>query len=98
MEVYVNLRKSGRRVLLAVCDMEVLGKQLKQGQTRFHISEKFYKGPLVSVDEAIDLIQQSTIINIVGSRMVRKAIEKGLVHPDAVIEIDGVLHAQIIRM
>ncbi|MCW3980954.1 MAG: DUF424 family protein [Candidatus Bathyarchaeota archaeon] len=98
MEVYVNLRKSGRRVLLAVCDMEVLGKQLKQGQTRFHISEKFYKGPLVSVDEAIDLIQQSTIINIVGSRMVRKAIEKGLVHPDAVIEIDGVLHAQIIRL
>lgn len=84
--------------MLAVCDMEVLGKQLKQGQTRFHISEKFYKGPLVSVDEAIDLIQQSTIINIVGSRMVRKAIEKGLVHPDAVIEIDGVLHAQIIRM
>ena len=98
MEVYVNLRKSGRRVLLSVCDMEVLGKQLKQGQTRFRISEKFYKGPLVSVDEAIDLIQQSTIINIVGSRMVRKAIEKGLVHPDAVIEIDGVLHAQIIRM
>jgi hypothetical protein len=84
--------------LLSVCDMEVLGKQLKQGQTRFHISEKFYKGPLVSVDEAIDLIEQSTIVNIVGSRMVRKAIEKGLVHPDAVIEIDGVLHAQIIRM
>ncbi|MCW4052436.1 MAG: DUF424 family protein [Candidatus Bathyarchaeota archaeon] len=98
MEVYVNLRKSGKRVLLAVCDMDVLGKQLSQGQTRFHVSEEFYKGPLVSVDEAIDLIRQSTIINIVGSRIVKKAIEKGLVHPEAVIEIDGVLHAQILKL
>jgi len=98
LDVYVNLRKAGKRVLLAVCDMEVLGKQLRQGQTRFHISEQFYKGPLVSVEEAIDLIRQSPIVNIVGSRMVKRAIEEGLVHPDAVIEIDGVLHAQILRL
>ncbi len=98
MDVYVNLRKAGKRVLLAVCDVEVLGKELRHGQTRFHVNEKFYKGPLVSVEEAVDLMRQSAIVNIVGNRMVKRAIEEGLVHPDAVIEIDGVLHAQILRL
>jgi len=35
---------------------------------------------------------------MVGKKIVEKAIEKGYVHPEAVIEIQGVPHAQIIKM
>lgn len=98
MDVYINLRRCGKRVLLAMCDTDMLGKTLKEGKIVFRIQEKFYKGSLVSLEEAVDLIQQSTIVNMVGRKIVKRAIKKGLVHPDAVIEIEGVPHAQIVKL
>jgi hypothetical protein len=94
----MNLRRWGKCVLLALCDADLLGKTLKQGKIVFHIREDFYSGSLVSLEEAMDLVRQSTIVNMVGPRIVETAMEKGLVHPDAVLEIDGVPHAQIVKL
>jgi hypothetical protein len=35
---------------------------------------------------------------MVGKSIVKKAIEKGLIHPEAVLNISGVPHAQIVRL
>jgi len=83
---------------LATCDADLLGKVLRDGKIVFEIREEFYKGLKVSLEEAIDLVEQSTIVNMVGHRIVRKAVEKGLIHPEAIIKISGVPHAQIIKM
>jgi len=85
-------------VLLAACDAELLGKTLKEGKIVFHINEKFYKGVKTTVEEAIELMKQCTIVNLVGKKIVGKAIEVGFVHPEAVLFIEGVPHAQIIRL
>lgn len=85
-------------VLLAMCDAELLGKTLKQGKIVFHIREEFYKGSLMRLDEAVGLIRQSTVVNMVGERIVRKAVEEGWIHPDAVLEIEGVPHAQVVKV
>jgi hypothetical protein len=98
LDVYVNLRRTGQSILLAACDAEILGKTLKRGKLTFHIVEKFYKGTLVSVEEATDLIRKSAIVNLVGPRIVGAAVRSGCVHPDAVIEIEGVPHAQIVKL
>jgi hypothetical protein len=88
----------GRCVVLATCDVELLGKVLRDGKIVFEVREEFYKGLKMTVEEVIDLINQSTIVNMVGHCVVGKAIEKGLIHPDAVLKISGVPHAQIIKM
>ena len=98
MEVYVNLKKVGRNVLLAICDCEVLGKTLREGKIVFHVKKEFYNGGKVSVEEAMGMIENSTIVNMVGQNCVEKAIEKGYVHPEAVLNIEGVPHAQIIKL
>ena len=98
MEVYANLRKWGQCVLLATCDAELLGKILREGKIVFEVREEFYKGPKITVEEVIELMKQSTIVNMVGHNVVEKAIEKGFVHPDAVLKISGVPHAQIVKM
>lgn len=98
MDVYVNLKKVGRNVLLAVCDSELLGKTLREGQIVFRIKDEFYNGRQATVDEAISMIDNSTIVNLVGKCCVEKAIEKGYVHPEAVIKIEGVPHAQIMKL
>jgi hypothetical protein len=98
LEVYVSLRRLEGCVLLAMCDADLLGKTLKQGKIVFHIREEFYKGSLMRLDEAVGLIGQSTIVNMVGERIVRKAVEEGWIHPDAVLEIEGVPHAQVVKV
>jgi hypothetical protein len=52
----------------------------------------------MTVEEVIELMKESTIVNMVGHKVVKKAIEKGLVHPEAVLKISGVPHAQIVKM
>lgn len=98
MDVYVNLKKVGRNVLLAICDSELLGRTLRQGKIVFHVKDEFYNGGKLAVDEAVRMIDNSTIVNMVGKNCVGKAIEKGYVHPDAVLDIEGVPHAQIVKL
>ena len=93
----MNLQKAGRNVLLAICDVELLGKTLREGKTVFRVKEEFYKGAKVNVDEAVSMIENSTIVNIVGKNVVKKAIERGYVHPEGVLNIEGVPHAQIVK-
>ncbi len=97
MEVYVNLKKDGRNVLLAICDCELLGRTLREGKIVFHVTDEFYNGRKASVEEAIGMINNSTMVNLVGKCCVEKAIAEGYVHPEAVLKIDGIPHAQIIK-
>jgi hypothetical protein len=92
------MRKWGHHVLLAACDADLLGRVLREGKIVFEVREEFYKGPKISVDEAIDLMEKSTVVNMVGNCIVQKAIEKGLIHPEAVLNISGIPHAQIVKM
>ena len=98
MEVYAKLSKCGQNVLLAACDEDLLGEILRDGKIVFKVGEEFYKGPKLPIEEAMKLMEESTVVNMVGPNIVKKAIEQGLVHPEAVLEICGVPHAQIIKM
>jgi hypothetical protein len=84
--------------MLAICDREILGKTLREGKIVFHVKEEFYNGGVTSVEEAVEMIENSTIVNMVGKCCVEKAIQKGYVHPEAVLNIEGVPHAQIVKL
>ena len=98
MDVYLNVRKVGQNVVLAVCDCELLGRTLKEGKIVFRVREEFYNGRKATLDEAVGLINNSTIVNLVGKACVETAIAKGYVHPEAVLKIEGIPHAQIVKL
>lgn len=98
MTAYMKLRKIGNTVLLAICDTDILGKTLCEGKIVFHVKEEFYKGSKVTIEEAVGMIENSTIVNMVGKKIVKKAIEEGYVHPEAVLNIEGIPHAQIVKI
>ncbi|MCL2691673.1 MAG: DUF424 family protein [Candidatus Bathyarchaeota archaeon] len=98
MEVYVKLKQMDQNVVLAICDVEILGKTLCEGKTTFKVKEEFYKGGKVNVDEAINMIENANIINLVGKCCVEKAIQKKYIHPDAILTIEGIPHAQIMKL
>jgi hypothetical protein len=94
----MNLKKKGQNVLLAMCDAEILGKTLCEGKIVFQVKEDFYKGRKVNVEEAVCMIENCTIVNMIGRNVVKEAIEKGYVHPEAVLNIEGIPHAQIVKL
>ena len=94
----MNFKKIGRNVLLCMCDTEILGRTLREGKIVFCVKEDFYKGTKVDVEEAVSMIESSTIVNMIGKNVVKEAIEKGFVHPEAVLKIEGIPHAQIVKL
>ncbi len=98
MAVFVKTVRSGKEILVAACDSELLGKTLTRGNTHFQIHPSFYGDRLLSVEEAISEVSSGTSVNLVGKRIVGQAISKGLVHPEGVIYISGIPHALIVKL
>ena len=98
LDVYVKSKNVGGNVILAICDAELLGKTLRQDKIVFQIRNEFYNGGKATVDEAVAMIKNSNIVNMVGGNCVKMAIQRGYVHPEAVLRIEGVPHAQILKL
>ncbi|MBS7611098.1 DUF424 family protein [Candidatus Bathyarchaeota archaeon] len=96
--VYVKVHRFQGYVLVAVCDEELLGKILNERDICFDVSEKFFKGLKMSVEEAIALIRNADTANLIGVTIVNRAVEERLVHPEAVANIAGIPHAQIVKL
>lgn len=82
--------------IVALCDKELVGKKLREGELNLHVNPRFYKGELVDEGAIDEAFKSATIANIVGKRAINLAIDKGLILKDNVITIDGIPHAQMI--
>ena len=58
----------------------------------------FYQGVLATTEEALQALEIASIVNLVGNVVVMAAVKRGLVDPEAIIRINGVPHAQIVRV
>ena len=93
--MYLKIYRSGTDLIVAVCDKDLLGKKLKQGNITVEISEGFYKGDLASDVEVVEALANATTANLFGEKAVACAIKCGGVDPECVMMISGVPHAQI---
>ncbi|MDR1690673.1 MAG: DUF424 family protein [Candidatus Methanoplasma sp.] len=84
----------GNERILAACDQEILGKTFVGDCARIKVSEIFYGGELISEDIFIERAKSVTIMNLVGNRIVEKAVKEGLISEDNVMIIGEVKHAQ----
>ncbi len=94
---YAKVHERGGERVVAVCDAELLGSVLREGDLEFEIREEFYGGMLVDLDTALELIEQGTIVNVVGERIVGALAEREELVKLAVVKIAGVPHLQWIR-
>ena len=96
--VWVNVISRGDEIVVAACDADILGRVFKEGKRKLDVSEDFYKGKEVTVDEVIQLLADATIANLTGKEVVEAAIEAKVILKECVIYIDKVPHAQMCRM
>ncbi|MET1129094.1 MAG: DUF424 family protein [Thermoproteota archaeon] len=96
--VYMKIHSNEQGTVVAICDAELLGRTFSEGDVRLHVDPNFYAGELVPLSYAIERAREAEILNLVGERVVSAAIEAGYVHPASVIKVEGVPHAQSIRI
>ncbi|MEM0117347.1 MAG: DUF424 family protein [Conexivisphaerales archaeon] len=90
----MNFRGS---VMVNLCDEEVLGKTLVEGSLKVEITNGYFGENRVNDEEALQLLRKSDIANLVGERIVSKAIDERLADPRAVRRIDGVPFLMIFK-
>jgi hypothetical protein len=90
--------KGYEEVIVALCDKDLIGKTLKEGETELWVNPRFYKGDKVSESVAMSVMGNATIANMVGERSVNVGLKAGIVDKDNIITVHGVPHAQMVRM
>lgn len=84
--------------VLAACDETLLGSVATEGKLRLDVNESFYGGASVDEQTLQTMMQQCTIGNFVGPKTVAVAIASGIVQEANVRTVDGVPHAQMMRL
>lgn len=95
MKFWLKVQKTegsnGEEIIVGACDEELLGKEFGH----LKISESFFKGELIEINDALEKIKSATIANLIGKKIVSAALERGLVSKDEIKKVEGIPNAQI---
>ncbi len=97
--MYVKIHKSYRNVV-AICDLELMGKRFESGIFQLDVKENFFRGDKVSEDEAIlimrRMLAEDATFNIIGEESINAAIKAEIISEDAIGNIAGIPFAMLL--
>ena len=96
--ISVKVYLHGNDMLIGACDENLLGKKFVEGKLQLDVKRSFYDGHRITADTLRDYLENATIANLVGKETVECGIKMGLIDPDCVITIQGIPHAQMVKM
>lgn len=85
------------QTLLNICDEELLGTTVKGGSVDMHISRDFFGSDKVNEAVALDMVKNSSIVNLAGSRIVDRVLENNLATERAVKRVGSVAFLMIYK-
>jgi len=96
--MFLKRYESEEKVIIAVCDSDIIGKEFREGELTLNLDEKFYKGEIVSKKELNQALLDADIVNISGKKSVACAVDLGYIDTETIIFINGIPHAQILKL
>jgi len=84
------------RLLLAVCDSNLLGKCFEQDGKVMDLSSDFFNGSETDKKGTMVLMKKAYMLNLVGSESVDTGIGVGLVEKSRVMKIEDIPFAQVL--
>ncbi|SNQ62251.1 DUF424 domain-containing protein [Candidatus Methanoperedens nitratireducens] len=96
--MYMKKYDTEGHVIVAVCDKNILGKKFREGKLVLKLDSSFYKGDEADETNVKEALLSATIANIAGEKAIACAVECGCIDPDAIIFIEDIPHAQMIRI
>ena len=85
---------SSYRTVVAICDLNLIGKKFEQGNRQLDLKENFYKGKSLNPEQAVKIIQEQTTedatFNIVGKESIKAAIDAKAITQESVDKIQEI--------
>ena len=97
-KIYIKEYNYGSGLLVAICDTELIGKSFEEGGLSLTISEVFYKGEVATESDVVRSLKHATIANLVGKRTIQCALGSHFIEEVNIIFVDGVPHAQMVKI
>jgi hypothetical protein len=91
-------RSTQEGLLVSVCDADDLGETYENGEVSLTVDPGFYDGEEATPETVVDSLSRAAVANLVGHEAVGLAVEHGFVEAENVLDLDGTLHAQYLRM
>ena len=98
MQFSVRVTDYQKNMMLNICDAELLGKNIIQDELKMNISKSYYGEKLIDKEEAKTLLQQSSIINMVGKETISLSVDLGIGSKDGIKFISGIPFLIIFKM
>ncbi len=96
---YAKTFKAGKDTVLAMCDEDLMGTTIKTEELELKITNHFYgESKIDDESKALDMMENCTIGNLIGKRIVALAEEHGFITKENIISIGGVRHAQFVKI
>ncbi len=97
--MFVKIHNSYRDVV-AVCDSDLIGKYLEEGNSQLEIKPSFFQDKEINEEECISLIEDlakdDATFNIVGKSSVNAALKAGIISKEGVKVIQETPYALVL--
>ena len=88
------------REVVAVCDLELLGKKFEEGNRQLYVRENFFKEEELEEENLIKLLKKyrgnDATFNIVGKESITAALKAEIISKENVGSVEGIPFALIL--
>ena len=90
MQFSVKVTDYKKNLMLNICDIDLLGKNIVQDKLNLNISKSYYGEKIIEHEEAKHLLKNASIINMAGKSTVSLSLDLGVGTENGVKTIGGV--------
>jgi hypothetical protein len=84
--------------MVAVADVAIVGEVYEEKGVRVDVDPDFYGETVTVREEVMKALRGASIANLVGEEAVEAGLDADVIDEENVLRIDGVPHAQMVRM
>ncbi|MEM4331016.1 MAG: DUF424 family protein [Candidatus Pacearchaeota archaeon] len=89
-----------RRIVVALCDKELIGKRFEEGKKELDLRSNFFKGEEKSYEEIKEILlyykKEDASFNIVGKKSCSLALEIGLINEEMIGKISEIPYSLVL--
>jgi len=84
-------------IVIAICDEDLIEREIDE-KLKIRVSKNFYGENLIDEKTALRIMKRATIGNMIGKNIVELAEQNGFITRENIILINGVPHAQFVKI
>ena len=92
----VSQKNGPHGILLIVTDSDLVGKRFEEGRLQLDLMQDFYKGDEMNKEEVKILLQKSRHAHFTGKESVAIGVELDLIHPERILYVENIPHAEVV--